>query len=275
MTLLIGAGAFSHAHIRTLNELGITNLELLKNTAWTDEQQDLFIQKYPNNNFLFSNELDSTGKIVHVITPSNTHLAMLNQLSSANKIFVEKPSVLYNCEQDFVTANSLQNIIYHNDWFANIQNLRHVKIKPKQINIKYDVRDKPIDLITEVISHGINLLSLWCEPSAEIEIKYFYSRQDEVLVHCDIDNIDFKMIATADKTDKSNWQCTFATKDQVEQFVSQRVGGQLLINTLNTMLTNSIPLTNWYKCSWLIHKFRMLLTPDVFYKNYKKYYKCK
>ena len=278
--LIIGAGKFSHAHLRVLNELGVTHAELLKNSSWKTEQVDTFKNKHPNLQLSFFSKADNNitsnfyiNKIVHIVTPSNTHLNILEEVETAQRIFVEKPSVLYESSDDFTLAKSIYNAsysIYHNDWFAGIQELRTDKSCPANISFNYDVANNDVDdLITEIASHCIILLTDWFDPDVHISISKLNVSEDaaEIIVTLNYSTA-VNISVTAGRVAASSWQCSINN----EQFNSAEIRGTLLINTLNTMLTNSKPLTDWYKASWMIHKFRMLSNQDLFNQQFKDFY---
>jgi predicted dehydrogenase len=278
--LIIGAGKFSHAHLRVLNELGVTQVDILKNSTWQVEQTSAFKTKHPNLHLsFFSREDDNItsefykDKIVHIVTPSNTHLNILKEVYTAQRIFLEKPSVLYDSESSFKLAKYIFDnayTIYHNDWFANIQELRTDKSCPTNISFSYDVVNNDVDnLITEIASHCLILLTNWFEPNSNISIQKLNILSDlaEIVVTIDY-NTTVNISVTAGRVTASSWQCSINN----EQFDSATIRGTLLINTLNTMLTNTKPFTNWYKASWMIHRFRMLQEPDLFNWQFNEYY---
>ena len=271
--VIFGAGAFSHAHLRCLKELGITECVLAKNTPWTSQQQHKLADAHPLISFTFDNKPDITDKIVHIVTPSNTHAELLYRYSRlSSKIFIEKPSVLYNKDIDFNYANFISNTVYQNDWLAQIQNHRSRKYKPSIIHFKYDVKNKnQIDHITEIWSHVINLVSLWYKPNCKIHLNSELVKNNARNISCIIDNeLELNISTTSGLVEKSKWQLQIDN----EEFTSEELGGSLLINTLSTMLTNKLPLTDWYNASWLIHKFRLLSSPEIFDNqfllNYRK-----
>jgi len=262
-SVILGAGAFSHAHIRCLIELGITECTIAKNSTWTDEQKHKFAEDHPLMTFTFDNKPDITDKIVHIVTPSNTHAELLYRYSRlSSKIFIEKPSVLYNKDIDFNYANFISNTVYHNDWLAQIQNYRSRKYKPSIIHFTYDVKNKDdIDHITEIWSHVINLISMWVEPNCKIITHSQTYKNRTRSINCVInDQLTLNINTTNGLVEKSKWHLRIDD----EQFDSDQFGGNLLINTLNTMLTDEQPLTDWYKSSWLLHRFRLLSSKEIF-----------
>ena len=118
--VIFGAGAFSHAHLRCLKELGITECILAKNTPWTSQQQHKFASRLFLISFTFDNKPIVTDKIVHIVTPSNTHseLSIYSRLSS--KIFIEKP-MYFTIKIWILIMLILFDTVYRNDWLAQIQ----------------------------------------------------------------------------------------------------------------------------------------------------------
>ena len=270
-TIILGAGAFSHAHIRCMLELGILKCTIAKHSEWTSEQKNKFTQDHPLMTFTFDNNPDTTDKNVHIVTPSNTHARLLYDNQSSKKIFVEKPSVLYNNHDDFDYANAVNRTIYQNDWLAHIQNFRNCKDKPSIVSFTYDVKNKDnIDHITEIWSHVINFISMWIQPDCKIYIHSQNYKKRTTSINCIINNqLTLNINSTNGLQEKSRWHLRIDN----EQFDSKQFGGRLLINTLNTMLTDKPPLTDWYKASWLIHRFRLLLSKQIFDNQFKVYYR--
>lgn len=272
-TVILGAGAFSHAHIRCLLELGVTECTIAKQSEWTGEQKHKFAEDYPLMAFTFDNSPNAKDKNVHIVTPSNTHAELLNRYNTwAAKIFVEKPSVLYNKPRDFDYANLVTNTIYQNDWLAQVQNHRTCKDKPSIVNFTYHVKNRDdIDHITEIWSHVINFISQWIEPDCNIFIHSQSYKKRTRSINCIINNeLTLNINSTNGLVEKSEWHL----RVDDEQFESKQFGGNLLINTLNTMLTGTVPLTDWYTSSWLLHKFRLLSSKEIFDSqfllNYRK-----
>ena len=90
-------------------------------------------------------------------------------------------------------------------------------------------------------------------------------------ISCIIDKeLELSISTTSGLVEKSKWQLQIDN----EEFTSEELGGSLLINTLSTMLTSKLPLTDWYNASCLIHKFRLLSSPEIFDNqfllNYRK-----
>ena len=271
-TIILGAGAFSNAHIRCLLELGITECVLAKKSAWTNEQKQKFLDNHPFMSITFNNNPVIQDKNVHVVTPSNTHAQMLKKYSDAKTIFLEKPSVLYNTQQDFTIVNQITGSIYQNDWLSQVQHHRTNKDKPSIVSFTYDVKNRDdIDHITEIWSHVINFISQWIEPDCKIYIHSQNYKKRTTSINCIInDDLTLNINSTNGLEEKSKWHLCIDD----EQFDSEQFGGSLLINTLNTMLTNTPPLTDWYKASWLIYRFRLLSSKDIFDSqfllNYRK-----
>lgn len=282
--LIVGAGKFSHAHLRVLNELSVKHVELLKNSPWQHTQIKEFETKHSAMHIdFFSNETHCIDcdfykdKIVHIVTPSVTHLAILDQARSAERIFVEKPSVLYESSADFVLAKNIadsKSLIYHNDWFAGIQDLRTQKTCPDQIRFNYDVANNDtVDLIAEIASHCVIFLCHWFEPDVEIQIQQLNIAHNFAEISLILDNrTRIDITVSSGRVAASAWQCQITNGINTEHFDSVEIKGSLLINTLSAMLTNSATRTNWYKASWMIHRFRMLDQSAEFYHQFEKFY---
>jgi len=271
-TIILGAGAFSHAHIRCMLELGILKCTIAKHSEWTSEQKNKFIQDYPSMAFTFDNNPDTTDKNVHIVTPSNKHAQLLYRNNqSAKKIFVEKPSVLYNNHDDFDYANAVNGTIYQNDWLAQVQMHRTCKDKPSVVSFTYDVKNKnEIDHITEIWSHVINFISIWIEPNCKIITHSQKYKNRTSSISCIInDELELNINSTNGFEEKSKWHLRVDN----DEFNSEQFGGDLLINTLSTMLTSKEPLTDWYKSSWLIHRFRLLSSKEIFDSQFSLNYR--
>jgi hypothetical protein len=270
MHVIIGAGSFSHTHIRVLNELGINDVCIAKKTDWTKDQQIVFREMHPNVSFTFDNNPKVFDKIVHVVTPSYTHAHVLNEYIGAKSIFVEKPSVLYNTQNDLKITNNISHTIYQNDWLSQIQNYRTNKEKPSSIYFRYDVKSKgTVDHITEIWSHVINFISIWFAPNCEIHVNNMTFNNNTTSINVLIDQTSLSIESSNGLTDKSVWELIV----DGEVFNSEKFGGSLLLNTFKSVLTNKNPLTNWYDSSWLIHKFRLLSFPEMYDNHYNEFYR--
>lgn len=277
--LIIGAGNFSHAHIRTLNELSVKEFWICRKSNWSNTSINEFTSRYQENKIHFvtldetvnNNKFDDMLAIV--VTPSETHLDILSKLLSFKRIFLEKPAVLFLNQQDFILAKKIHNekqSIYHNDWLAQINQFRKNQDKPKTIAFTYDVKDtRKINHVTEIISHLIGYLSMWCPPDCKIDINHYDCCDPSITkIKFFIDEIDVSVSVSNGKVPHSVWSIIIDD----ELFTNETLGGKLMLNTLNTMLIGDTPLTNWYKTSWLIYKFQTLETPDVFENQYNLYY---
>ena len=172
--IILGAGKFSHVHVRVLAEFNINDMIICKRSEWLDSQRNLFTTQHPTQTFSFRNQLDIDAyqnSIVHVVTTSDQHLNnMLDVYKYATAIFVEKPAVLLHnnstCEQINILKTQCNIPIYHNDWLAGLYNHLSTKRRPTAIHFNYDVanNDPELDPITEIASHSCNLLSLWVLP---------------------------------------------------------------------------------------------------------------
>lgn len=270
--IIVGSGSFSHAHIRVLNDFNIKQIILLRKSKWNKETTQYFKNTHPDIDFTFADSAKYNNSIVHIVTPSNTHLSVLAQCKSAKQILLEKPSVLYNTEVDFKNSNKLYQLpIYQNDWLSQIQNYRKSKNQPKNIKFVFDVKNKnQIDHVTEIWSHAINFLSLWFEPNCLIYIEKMFKDSTTSFVKVTLDNHTVLEIHTSNgHVNKSQWSLSVDN----ESFNSDQFGGKLFSDVIKNLLNNDQPLTNWYKSSWLIHKFRLLSFPEMFDYQYHKY--CK
>lgn len=278
MNLIIGAGNFSHAHIRVLSELNINRVEIFKNTPWNEAQKQKFLDLHPSTDFEFAEHLTPIGKVIHVVTPSNTHLDLLQSLQEARTIFVEKPSVLYERSSDFEIANAIfrgKKTIYQNDWFAGLNALREKKSPPQKVKFVYNVKEsRNIDLLEEVVSHLVNILSLWCEADANISIQNLIQEPHLLEFNANIDHkINVEVRVTSNIVEKSNWALSVFDDSTEELFSSENIGGELLQRTFETMLFQRPALTDWYKCSWLLHHFRCLFLDINYFHHFDRFFR--
>ena len=273
MNVIIGAGKFSHTHLRVLNELNIKDVTLAKSSVWSAEQKQQFVTTHKNISFLFNNQPCTKDTVLHIVTPSNTHANIIKKYADAKLIFVEKPSIIYNSKIDFEIANAVTNQVYQNDWLSQIQNYRINKAKPKSIYFKYDVKNKEeTDHITEIWSHVLNFISIWFEPNCKIHIKHLEFNKEKSSIKVILDNItELSIEASNGLVEKSVWDICIDN----EVFNNTLLGGSLLINTFNNMLSETLPLTNWYKSSWMIHRFRLINCYEIFNNDFLNYYKNK
>ena len=153
-----------------------------------------------------------------------------------------------------------------------MQNYRQNKTQPKKINFIYHVKNKDkIDHITELWSHVINFISLWFDPNCKIHVQKMVQINEKYFCKIIIDDCTTLSIITSNGfVEKSQWSLSIDD----EKFTNDQFGGKLLTDTLNIMLCNKKPLTDWYKSSWLIHKFRLLTFPEMFNNHCDNYYRC-
>ena len=86
--LIYGGGRFTHAHIRTINEIHDSEIIIYKR-LWTEEQISSF-SKY-NNVTLSDTSRNHDPDIIHIVTASQDHLSCLTSLSDCTcPIFLEK-----------------------------------------------------------------------------------------------------------------------------------------------------------------------------------------
>lgn len=271
MYVIVGAGNFSYVHLNILSDLNVNDITILKKTLWHNDLKNQFINKYPSLNLKFENKIsDYTDKIVHIVTPSNSHLAVLKKTENAQKVFVEKPSILFNKIDDFLDSNNIKGQIYQNDWLSQIQTYRINKNKPHKIIFKYDVKTKNnIDHITEIWSHVLNLMSLWINPNFSININLLELTPQTATLDAVIDNnLSVSIKTTNGKCENSQWSLIIDD----EKFTSEYFKGKLLLATISDMINNKPAVTNWYKSAWIIHRFRSLMTTELFMDYYEKYY---
>jgi hypothetical protein len=271
MNIIFGAGKFSHTHLRVLNELNIKDVILAKSSAWTEEQKQNFVDMHKNISFLFDNAPDTKNSIVHIVTPSHTHLEMMHRCANANLVFVEKPSVLYNTKADFEIANTITNKVYQNDWLSQIQHHRQSKEKPKSIVFRYDIKNKDkIDHIAEIWSHVLNFISIWFEPDCKIELEHLELNKESTSLKATLDDCTELLIqTTSGLVDKSTWELCV----DEETFNNTLLGGSLLLDTFNNIFNEDKPLTDWYRSSWMVHRFRLINCYDIFNNDFLNYYK--
>ena len=262
--VVLGAGKFSHAHLRVLAEFGISDIAICKKSLWTDDQRNLFLQRHPIQSLSFYNNANVelfSNSIAHIVTPSDQHLKnMLDMHTHAAAIFVEKPAVLLindtMCEQANILRTHCKIPIYHNDWLAGLNNYRSLKTRPARINFSYDVAntDPMLDLITEIASHSCNLLSIWVSPREQMTVMSTMQSADSLHMYLQF-NGDLKIVISVSqgKVTRSAWQCLIDN----EKFSNISLGSQLLAATFDRVINNKPSLTDWYDASWLINKLRM------------------
>ena len=276
--VILGAGRFSHAHLRVLSELGVYAAVLCKRSPWTDEQRRAFSVKHPNMHLQFQDDLaldHVTDSIVHVVTPSDQHLDNLIALHPhASKIFVEKPAVLLTGDADCTAVNSLKNhrgpVIMQDDWLSGLYHQLESQVQPKQLHFRYDVMntDAEIDLITEIASHCCNLLSLWVSPRSAMLMRSIQLDDDSLRAEFNLQDIEVKLAVSKGRVDKSSWHCQIDGRE----FTNATAGGELLTAAFKRVINNDDPLTDWYKSSWLICKLKMHDAVDEFHRLCDLYY---
>jgi hypothetical protein len=269
--LIIGAGKFSHAHIRVLQELNVNNIEITKKTSWTNDIKDQFLSRHPNVNFVFSNLINAENKLVHIVTPSHTHLEILNLCSNAKSIFIEKPSVLFDIDDDFVKANIIyksKQTIYQNDWFAMIHNFRKTHSKPNKINFDYHVvNNEKIDCITEIISHLIIFLSQWINCNDAIHLIKITQDEYQTQMSLNVNDIEIEINVSL-RNKSSNWKIDIDN----EHFDNEILGKKLMLMSMENFINAQQPFTDWYKTSWLLHKIRSFNNMIKFNDQLTQYY---
>jgi hypothetical protein len=272
--VILGAGKFSKAHIRLLSEYGINELSIAKKTEWSDNKKDDFVSMFPNCKINFLETYQATKQdMLHIVTPSDTHLQnMLFYAEKVKSIFVEKPAVLFNNEQDYESANLLlDTVIYHNDWLSQItDNLNTV---PKNIKFSYHVANKDnINLWTEVLSHVVIMCSKWVSPFDEISVIYCHDHERTLQLELIFSGkLTLEVDISSGFLKKSKWHCQI---DDYE-YSSDNDGGRLMNKSFGKFINSNSPLTDWYKSSWLLHRIKYLNNCEDFSSKYLKHYKRK
>ena len=276
MNVVFGAGKFSHVHLKCLYENQITQVTLVKKTLWTETQKKMFMQKHYMMDLIFEKDPNITDNIIHIVTPSESHAELLYRNKKAKKIFVEKPAVLFNQDNDFIFSNIVKELtvsgklkIYQNDWLAQVQNYRTNDKKPKFLEFTYDVKNpNTIDPVTETGSHAIILLSKWCKPDCVINLNNLSVDGDRTKLSFVANNIQVVINMSNGLRKESYW----SLKIDEEYFDRDKLGHILMSNTMKTMLKDTKPITDWYDSSWLIHKIRLINKQELFKKQMDTYY---
>ncbi len=279
MNIIFGAGKFSNVHLKVLKEKGIRQAILTKKSSWTDKQKQQFKNKHRDMQLFFDNLPLIRNETIHIVTPSETHAKVLHQNISAKKIFIEKPAVIFNRDKDYILANKVRSLswknfksipsIYQNDWLSQVQNYRIDKRKPKSINFTYHVKNpNDQDHITEIASHAMILLSIWCNSNSKIKLNSESTGDNYTVLNFTIDKIKVHLNMSNGLRDKSFW----SLKINDEYFSTDDIGHTLMSNTMNVFLNDLSPFTDWYESSWLIHKLRTIKNQDLYNKQLKVYY---
>jgi hypothetical protein len=262
--VILGAGKFSHAHIRVLTELGINSVDVCKRSDWTNDQRSAFMQRHPTQSLAFHDNINDDllrDSTLHVVTPSDQHLRnLLDTYQHAAVLFVEKPAVLLtndtSCEQANLLKTHCKIPIYHDDWLAGLYDHIPRKSRPTHIRFSYDVvnADTTLDLMSEIASHGCNLLSCWVSPSEQMAVISKTQSIDNLQMSLEFSrNLRIDLAVSCGKVARSTWQCSIDDAD----FSSLSMGGQLLTETVSRVINGSPALTDWYDASWLISKLCM------------------
>lgn len=264
--VIIGAGRFSHTHLRVLAECGERAVSLCRRSPWSDNEMREYSTKHAaldiNFRCLADQTLDLSDALVHVVTSSANHLDMMLEISGrAKRIFVEKPAVLLDTPAQRSNANILRGmcrgIIYQDDWLARLRDRLYDPGRPTRIKFVYDVKDdrRDIDLTTEIASHACNLMICWISPTEKVQLHECIVTDNSLDLSMTFSgNLYVKIEVTKGCVDQSQWSCQIDDKT----YDSQYLGGALLLETFRLVKTGDVPATDWYATSWLIKKLSML-----------------
>mgnify|MGYP001422422271 FL=1 len=276
MNIIFGAGKFSNVHLKVLKEKGIRKAILAKKSSWTDKQKQEFKNKHDDMKLFFDNQPNIYNETIHIVTPSKTHAKVLYENKNAKKIFIEKPAVLFNSDSDYILSNKVNELIwqyglvvYQNDWLSQTLHYRINKGKPYSIDFTYHVKNpNNEDHITEIASHAMILLSKWCSVNSKIKLNFESIGDQYTVLNFTIDDIKVHLNMSNGLRDKSFW----SLKIDDEYFSTDNIGHALMSNTMNVMLKDLKPFTDWYESSWLIHKLRLIKDEDLYQEHLKGYY---
>lgn len=276
MNIIFGAGKFSNVHLKVLKEKGIRKAILAKKSSWTDKQKQEFKNKHDDMKLFFDNQPNIYNETIHIVTPSKTHAKVLYENKNAKKIFIEKPAVLFNSDSDYILSNKVNELIwqyglvvYQNDWLSQTLHYRINKGKPYSIDFTYHVKNpNNEDHITEIASHAMILLSKWCSVNSKIKLNFESIGDQYTVLNFTIDDIKVHLNMSNGLRDKSFW----SLKIDDEYFSTDNIGHALMSNTMNVMLKDLKPFTDWYESSWLIHKLRLIKHEDLYQEHLKGYY---
>ena len=276
MNIIFGAGKFSNVHLKVLKEKGIHKAILAKKSSWTDKQKQEFKNKHDDMKLFFDNQPNIHNETIHIVTPSKTHAKVLYENKNAKKIFIEKPAVLFNSDSDYILSNKVNELIwqyglvvYQNDWLSQTLHYRINKEKPNSIDFTYHVKNPDNeDHITEIASHAMILLSKWCSVNSKIKLNFESIGDQYTVLNFTIDDIKVHLNMSNGLRDKSFW----SLKIDDEYFSTDNIGHALMSNTMNVMLKDLKPFTDWYDSSWLIHKLRLIKDEDLYQEHLKGYY---
>tara|TARA_E500000178_G_scaffold338301_1_gene378507 strand:+ start:22169 stop:23029 length:861 start_codon:yes stop_codon:yes gene_type:complete len=276
MNIIFGAGKFSNVHLKVLKEKGIRKAILAKKSSWTDKQKQEFKNKHDDMKLFFDNQPNIHNETIHIVTPSKTHAKVLYENKNAKKIFIEKPAVLFNSDSDYILSNKVNELIwqyglvvYQNDWLSQTLHYRINKGKPYSIDFTYHVKNpNNEDHITEIASHAMILLSKWCSVNSKIKLNFESIGDQYTVLNFTIDDIKVHLNMSNGLRDKSFW----SLKIDDEYFSTDNIGHALMSNTMNVMLKDLKPFTDWYESSWLIHKLRLIKDEDLYQEHLKGYY---
>ena len=224
----------------------------------------------------FDNQPNVYNETIHIVTPSKTHAKVLYENKNAKKIFIEKPAVLLNSDSDYILSNKVNELIwqyglvvYQNDWLSQTLHYRINKGKPYSIDFTYHVKNPDNeDHITEIASHAMILLSKWCNVNSKIKLNFESIGDQYTVLNFTIDDIKVHLNMSNGLRDKSFW----SLKIDDEYFSTDNIGHALMSNTMNVMLKDLKPFTDWYDSSWLIHKLRLIKDEDLYQEHLKGYY---
>ena len=229
--LIFGGGGFTHAHIRTINEIHDSEIIIYKR-LWTEEQISSF-SKY-NNVTLSDTSRNHDPDIIHIVTASQDHLSCLISLSDCTcPIFLEKPSVIINNDDDLLSALSLKDKeIYFNNWFANV-----TKKRPrKKVRFKYHTKNHvPKDQVaTEILTHLASYLT-------KVDMS-----PDDLKVEIDI---------KTGTNEKSQWELQLDDKETV---TSSNSYGKEMRDTFIQVFNRDQDKSHWLHSAILTNRLRAL-----------------
>lgn len=225
--LIYGGGGFTHAHIRTINEIKNSNITIYKR-KWTEEQINSF-SKYENVTISDTSE-GHNPDIIHIVTASHSHLSCLLSLRDCVcPIFLEKPSVIIDNDDDLMSALSMKHKeIYYNNWFANV-----TKKKPsKKVRFKYHTKNYVPEhqVTTEILTHLASYI---------------------VNIDMSLDELKIEIDIKTGTNVKSQWELQL---DDKETFTSENSNGQEMRDTFSQVFNREQNSSHWLRSAILTSK---------------------
>ena len=187
-----------------------------------------------NNVTLSDTSRNHDPDIIHIVTASQDHLSCLISLSDCTcPIFLEKPSVIINNDDDLLSALSLKDKeIYFNNWFANV-----TKKRPrKKVRFKYHTKNHvPKDQVaTEILTHLASYLT-------KVDMS-----PDDLKVEIDIKTGTNK---------KSQWELQLDDKETV---TSSNSYGKEMRDTFMQVFNRDQDKSHWLRSAILTNRLRAL-----------------